>query len=109
MRSFLLCLALAASTAAPAAAQTSCSFTSKCEKLEPAERQALVERLQDAQQALKTGKWVPFTLTLGAMASNEMTTVTPRKAFLKIDFAKDYNRTGQDNEQSLATASACLC
>jgi len=87
MRAFSLVLALAASTAAPAA-QTTCLSLSECENLEPAERLALLERLQEAQQALRTGKWVPFTLMLGAMASNEMTAVAPREAFLRVDFAK---------------------
>jgi hypothetical protein len=88
MRAFLIGLALAASPAARAAAQTSCPSSMKCEKLEPAEQQALLGQLRLAQNALKKGEWVPFVLTLGAMASNEMTKVTPREAFLKFDFAK---------------------
>jgi hypothetical protein len=60
----------------------------QCEDLTQSEREAVVAKLQKAQGDLKAGRWVPFTLLLGAMASNEKTKVTPRDAFLSLDFAR---------------------
>jgi hypothetical protein len=50
------------------------------------EAAALVTKLEDAQTRLKTGEFASFELLAGSVASNEMTRLSAREAFLQVPF-----------------------
>ena len=63
------------------------------------EATALVAKLEDAQRRLKAGDFQPFELLAGSIASNAMTKVSPRDAFLRVPFGRVWKiqRVGTDN------------
>jgi hypothetical protein len=60
---------------------------------------ALITKLEVAQQRLKAGEFVAFELLAGSIASYEMSTVSPREAFLQVPFEKVWQveRVPSDN------------
>ena len=50
------------------------------------EAAALIDKVEEAQRRLRSGEFQPFDLVAGAVASSEMTKVSPRDAFLGIRF-----------------------
>lgn len=63
------------------------------------EAAALIGKVQEAQRRLRSGEFQPFELLAGAVASSEMTKVSPRDAFLGIRFDEvwDLQKTVTDN------------
>ena len=63
------------------------------------EADALIERLKATQTALKHGEPLYFDLLSGAPASEAMTKVSPREAFLNMAFEKSFiiERVRTDN------------
>lgn len=59
--------------------------------LTQAEASALIKKLQEAQAGLARGEKIYFDLLAGAPAAYDMTTVSPRKAFLDMAFEKPAN------------------
>jgi len=55
-----------------------------------ADAAALVEKLKEAQTKLAKGEPLYFDLLSGAVASDPMTKVSPREAFVKMPFAKSF-------------------
>ena len=72
--------ACAHTTTAPAPA------TRQLRGLGAEEAAALLARAEDAQRRLRAGEFQPFELLAGAVASSEMTRVSPRDAFLEVRF-----------------------
>jgi hypothetical protein len=52
------------------------------------EATGLLAKLADAQRALKDGRFQPFQLMAGSIASYPETKVSPREAFLQLPFEK---------------------
>ncbi len=50
------------------------------------EAAALIAKLENAQSRLRAGEFVSFELLAGSVASNEMTQLAPREAFLRVPF-----------------------
>lgn len=67
--------------------------------LSAAEADALIAKVKEAQRRLKSGEFVRFELLAGSIASNKVTRVTPRNAFLKLPLDKivEIKRGSTDN------------
>ncbi len=63
------------------------------------EAATLVAKLEDAQRQLRAGKFQPFELIAGSIASYPATKVSPRDAFLQVQFGKvwEIQRGATDN------------
>ena len=63
------------------------------------EATALISQLKDVQRSLKAGGRLTFHLLSGAPASNPMTKISPREAFLRMPFEKAFivHRVKTDN------------
>lgn len=66
--------------------------------LTPDEATTLIAKLEDAQRQLRAGKFQRFELIAGSIASYPATKVSPRDAFLQVQFGKvweiERGRTG---------------
>jgi hypothetical protein len=63
---------------------------SRVQDLTCSDAAVLVSRLKEAQTRLKNGEALYFDLLSGAPASDPMTKVSPRKAFLNVSFDKAF-------------------
>jgi len=68
--------------------------------LSPQDASDLIAKLEDAQRRLKAGKFQPFELLAGSIASYDKTKVSPRDAFLQASFSSVWKveRVRSDNE-----------
>ena len=86
----ILMIMLAASSACVATAQADGerprSASPSLRGLSAAEADELIDKLQDLQRRLRRGENLVFELLSGAPAFYPMTTVSPREAFLRMNF-----------------------
>lgn len=98
MRTHILMLALgllpATTLSAPAwaadGAGGSAVASTRLEGLTPEAAQALIGKLQGAQEDLRQGKVSTFALLSGAPASFKQASMSPRDAFLGLSFARPF-------------------
>ena len=67
--------------------------------LDADEAAALIAKVEEAQRQLRAGESLSFELLAGSMASNAMTKVSPREAFLQVPFRRVWkiDRVRTDN------------
>jgi hypothetical protein len=90
MRSLLQSACLAAlALAAPAAAEA--EFPPQLTKISGEDASLLIDKIAQAQAALRSGKPSLFRLQSGSIASYDKADVSPRDAFLALDFSKPWS------------------
>lgn len=84
-----------------APSSVSVSPSRQLQGLDVNEANTLLAKLEDAQRALKTGKFQRFELLAGSIASYPATEISPRAAFLQVQFAKVWQVTRGSSDNPL--------